>query len=157
MPLAFSHRRTFLGLCCVQSKMPHLLQPKRAPDHWLIRGRTLNSCFDIQCSNLCVIPVLKEPWASYFTTLMPCLHVPTQKFDPKFGLLKFNIVVMVMGPLTRRMGVEPMQPEFQSDLANCKHLHRLLYNPKFYVIDDGLVVVKCEQSLSEKDSRKRHA
>ena len=39
-------------------------------------------------------------------SLQPCSHVPT----PKFGPLKFNIVLMVMGTLTARMGSTPILP-----------------------------------------------
>ena len=54
--------------------------------------------------------------AANLRNMMPCSHVPT----PKFGPLNFNIVLMVTGLLMGRMGVEPIQPEFPSDLANCK-------------------------------------
>ena len=76
---------------------------------------------------------------------MPCSHVTTPKFGPKFGPLKFNTVPMVMGRLIGRIGVETIQPKVQSDLANCKHLHM---QPKFDIIGDGLAIVTCEQSLS---------
>ena len=39
-------------------------------------------------------------------TVKACSHVAT----PKFGTLKFNIVLMVMGTLTDRMGMGPIQP-----------------------------------------------
>ena len=39
-----------------------------------------------------------------------CLHVPTQSLSPSQCPSKFNIVPMVTGSLTGKMGVEPILP-----------------------------------------------
>ena len=44
------------------------------------------------------------------------------------------------------MGVELIQPKFQSDLA--KHSHRKPCNPKFYVVGDGLGIGTFGQGFS---------
>ena len=46
-------------------------------------------------------------------------HVTTPKFGPKFCSSKFGIVLMATGTLVGRVGVGPIKPEFQFDLANC--------------------------------------